>query len=276
MIPRNDINQVMDALYALGARAILVSADPRGAALRPMTLAVRVIPCLDVAAGRVVKGVNFQNLRDTGDPVELAAPVLRAGRRRAHVPRRHRHRRRARRPPTTWCGATAEQVFIPLTVGGGVRSRRRRRAPASATAPTRSASTSAAIARPELDRRDRRPVRRAGARALARRQARRDAHARRASSSRRTAAAPRPTSTRSTGRARPSSAARASCWSTRSTPTARSEGFDLELVALMRELASVPVIASGGAGAASSDFAARRSPPAPTRCSRHPCSTTAS
>ena len=38
-----------------------------------MTLAVRVIPCLDVAAGRVVKGVNFQNLRDAGDPVELAA-----------------------------------------------------------------------------------------------------------------------------------------------------------------------------------------------------------
>ncbi len=38
-----------------------------------MTLAVRVIPCLDVDAGRVVKGVNFENLRDAGDPVELAA-----------------------------------------------------------------------------------------------------------------------------------------------------------------------------------------------------------
>ena len=51
-----------------------------------MTVAVRVIPCLDVDAGRVVKGVNFQNIRDAGDPVELAAAYDRAGRGRADVP----------------------------------------------------------------------------------------------------------------------------------------------------------------------------------------------
>ena len=49
----------------------------------------RVIPCLDVAGGRVVKGVNFENLREMGEPVELAAPLLRARRRRARLPRHH-------------------------------------------------------------------------------------------------------------------------------------------------------------------------------------------
>ena len=58
-----------------------------------MAVAVRVIPCLDVAAGRVVKGVNFLNLRDAGDPVELARALLRAGRRRGHLPRRDGDRR---------------------------------------------------------------------------------------------------------------------------------------------------------------------------------------
>jgi cyclase len=86
-----------------------------------VTVAVRVIPCLDVDAGRVVKGVNFAGLRDAGDPVELARrydeqgadeltfldiTASSAGRETTYdVVRR-----------------TAEQVFIPLTVGGGVRS----------------------------------------------------------------------------------------------------------------------------------------------------------
>ena len=86
-----------------------------------MTLAVRVIPCLDVDAGRVVKGVNFRELRDAGDPVEMAGSTT-------------------PRAPTSWSSSTspprsgsretmydvvrrtAEQVFIPLTVGGGVRA----------------------------------------------------------------------------------------------------------------------------------------------------------
>ncbi len=86
-----------------------------------MSLAVRIIPCLDVADGRVVKGVNFQNLRDQGDPVELAAEYARQGADEltfldvtATVDNRATMFDTVR--------ATAEQVFIPLTVGGGVRT----------------------------------------------------------------------------------------------------------------------------------------------------------
>ena len=84
-------------------------------------LAVRVIPCLDVDAGRVVKGVNFTNLRDAGDPVELAAAYDAAGADElcfldvtASSSGRATMLDVVRR--------TADQVFIPLTVGGGVRS----------------------------------------------------------------------------------------------------------------------------------------------------------
>ncbi|TWS19984.1 imidazole glycerol phosphate synthase subunit HisF [Tsukamurella asaccharolytica] len=86
-----------------------------------MTVAVRVIPCLDVDDGRVVKGVNFQNLRDAGDPVELAAAYDAQGADEltfldvtASSSGRGTMLDVVRR--------TAEQVFIPLTVGGGVRS----------------------------------------------------------------------------------------------------------------------------------------------------------
>ena len=86
-----------------------------------MGVAVRVIPCLDVAAGRVVKGVNFLNLRDQGDPVELARKYAEQGADevtfldvKATVDNRSTMYDVVR--------ATAEQVFIPLTVGGGVRS----------------------------------------------------------------------------------------------------------------------------------------------------------
>lgn len=82
---------------------------------------VRVIPCLDVSNGRVVKGVNFLNLRDAGDPVELASRYAHQGADEitfldvsATVDNRN----------TTYdvVQQTAEQVFIPLTVGGGVRT----------------------------------------------------------------------------------------------------------------------------------------------------------
>jgi cyclase len=77
-----------------------------------MTVAVRVIPCLDVDAGRVVKGVNFQNLRDAGDPVELAAAYDKAGADELTF-----------LDVTASSGKrTADQVFIPLTVGGGIRT----------------------------------------------------------------------------------------------------------------------------------------------------------
>jgi imidazole glycerol-phosphate synthase subunit HisF len=84
-----------------------------------MTLAVRVIPCLDVDAGRVVKGINFQRLRDAGDPVELARVYDAEGADElTFLDISASHEGRA----TTMeiVSRTAEQVFIPLTVGGGV------------------------------------------------------------------------------------------------------------------------------------------------------------
>jgi len=113
-----------------------------------MALAKRIIPCLDVAGGRVVKGVNFLNLRDAGDPVELAKRYNEAGADEltfldisASVEER----------ATTLeiVSRTAEQVFIPLTVGGGIRSADDVNRLLRAGADKVSINT-AAIARPEL------------------------------------------------------------------------------------------------------------------------------
>jgi imidazole glycerol-phosphate synthase subunit HisF len=83
--------------------------------------AVRVIPCLDVDGGRVVKGVNFENLRDAGDPVELAAryDVEGADELVFYDITASAH---GRQTMVDVVARTAEQVFIPLTVGGGVRT----------------------------------------------------------------------------------------------------------------------------------------------------------
>jgi cyclase len=111
-------------------------------------VAVRVIPCLDVDAGRVVKGVNFGNLRDAGDPVELAAAYDTEGADELtflDVTASSAGR-------TTMLDVvrrTAEQVFIPLTVGGGVRTVADVDALLRAGADKVSINT-AAIARPEL------------------------------------------------------------------------------------------------------------------------------
>src|SRR6202012_4902021 len=112
------------------------------------SLAVRVIPCLDVDAGRVVKGVNFENLRDAGDPVELAAAYDAEGADEltfldvtASSSGRVTMLEVVRR--------TAEQVFIPLTVGGGVRTVADVDMLLRAGADKVSINT-AAIARPEL------------------------------------------------------------------------------------------------------------------------------
>ncbi|NAZ88003.1 imidazole glycerol phosphate synthase subunit HisF [Kineococcus indalonis] len=113
-----------------------------------MSVAVRVIPCLDVDAGRVVKGVNFADLRDAGDPVELARRYDAEGADELtflDVTASSASRE------TTYevVSRTAEQVFIPLTVGGGVRSvadvERLLRAGADKVG-----VNTAAIARPEL------------------------------------------------------------------------------------------------------------------------------
>ncbi|MEV4893987.1 imidazole glycerol phosphate synthase subunit HisF [Nonomuraea sp. NPDC059023] len=113
-----------------------------------MTVAVRVIPCLDVDAGRVVKGVNFENLRDAGDPVELARRYDAEGADEltflditASSGERETMLDVVRR--------TAEQVFIPLTVGGGIRAVEDVNRLLRAGADKVSLNT-AAIARPEL------------------------------------------------------------------------------------------------------------------------------
>lgn len=86
-----------------------------------MTVAIRVIPCLDVDAGRVVKGVNFEGLRDAGDPVELARRYNAAG--ADEITFLDVTASSADRQTTYDVVAqTAEEIFIPLTVGGGVRS----------------------------------------------------------------------------------------------------------------------------------------------------------
>ena len=86
-----------------------------------MPVAVRVIPCLDVDAGRVVKGVNFRDLRDAGDPVELAAAYDAEGADEL-VFLDITASSADRQTMVDVVRRTADQVFIPLTVGGGVRS----------------------------------------------------------------------------------------------------------------------------------------------------------
>lgn len=84
-------------------------------------VAKRIIPCLDVKGGRVVKGTNFLNLRDAGDPVELAALYDREGADEVtflDITASHE----ARDTIVDVASRTAEKVFIPFTVGGGIRS----------------------------------------------------------------------------------------------------------------------------------------------------------
>jgi cyclase len=86
-----------------------------------MTLAVRLIPCLDVKDGRVVKGINFEGLRDAGDPVELAARYDAEGADELvflDITASHENRKTMEMIAT----AVAERLFIPFTIGGGVSS----------------------------------------------------------------------------------------------------------------------------------------------------------
>ena len=113
-----------------------------------MTLAIRVIPCLDVDGGRVVKGVNFRGLRDAGDPVELAAAYDGDGADEL-VFLDITASSQDRQTMLEVVARTADQVFIPLTAGGGVRSAQDVDRLLRAGADKVSLNT-AAIARPEL------------------------------------------------------------------------------------------------------------------------------
>ncbi|MEU1970339.1 imidazole glycerol phosphate synthase subunit HisF [Microbacterium sp. NPDC019599] len=215
-----------------------------------MSLVCRVIPCLDVAAGRVVKGVNFENLRDMGDPVELARLYFEQGADEitfldvtATVDERSTTYDVVRR--------TAEEVFIPLTVGGGVRSADDVARLLSVGA-DKIGVNSAAIARPDLldEIADR-----FGAQVLVL-----SLDVKRAS----TELSDRIPSgfVVTTHGGRTETTLDALAWAREAIERGAGEllvnsidadgtreGFDLELVGLMREISSVPVIASGGAGA---------------------------
>jgi imidazole glycerol-phosphate synthase subunit HisF len=214
-----------------------------------VSVAVRVIPCLDVDAGRVVKGVNFEGLRDAGDPVELAQrydeqgadeltfldiTASSAGRETTYdVVRR-----------------TAEQVFIPLTVGGGVRSVADVDALLRAGADKVGVNT-AAVARPQLIAEI---AERFGNQVLVL-----------SADVRRLPAGDAPTPSGfevTTHGGRQGTGIDALDWVRRAADLGAGEillnsmdadgtkdGYDLELIRLVRAAVNVPVIASGGAGA---------------------------
>jgi cyclase len=218
-----------------------------------MSVAIRVIPCLDVDGGRVVKGVNFADLRDAGDPVELASAYDAAGADEvtfldvsASVEGRGTMLEVVRR--------TAETVFIPLTVGGGVRSVSDVDTLLRAGADKVGVNT-AAIARPELITEI---AERFGAQVLVlsldvRRVAQDCSYA------------PSGFEVTTHGGRKPAELD-AIEWARRVAELGAGEillnsmdadgtkvGFDLELIAAVRAVVDIPVIASGGAGTAA-DF----------------------
>jgi cyclase len=207
-----------------------------------MTVAIRVIPCLDVDAGRVVKGVNFEHLRDAGDPVELARRYDAEGADEltflditASSGERETTYEVVRR--------TAEQVFIPLTVGGGIRTvddvDRLLRAGADKVS-----INTAAIARPEFLRE---AAHRFGSQCIVL-----SVDARRSGDGFEV----------TTHGGRRGTGLDAIEWARRGEELGVGEillnsmdadgtksGFDLEMLRAVREVVGVPVIASGGAGA---------------------------
>lgn len=218
-----------------------------------MSLAIRVIPCLDVKDGRVVKGVNFQDLRDAGDPVELAARYESQGADEITFLDVSASRE-GRATMLEVVSATAEQVFVPLTVGGGVRSVADVDRLLQAGADKVGVNT-AAIERPELIAQ---VAERFGNQVLVV-----SVDARRCPAGVRTESGYEVTThggSRSTG-------IDAVAWAVRAAELGAGEimlssmdadgvkeGFDLEMLDEVRRVVSVPLIASGGAGSPQ-DFA---------------------
>jgi cyclase len=211
-----------------------------------VTVAVRVIPCLDVDDGRVVKGVNFAGLRDAGDPVDLAQRYDREGADEltflditASKDRRDTVLDVVRR--------TAEQVFIPLTVGGGVRGVEDVDTLLRAGA-DKAAINTGAIDRPEVIKEI---ANRFGRQVLVL-----------SVDARRAATTPSGFEVTTHGGSR-GTGLDALAWATRGAELGAGEillnamdadgtkaGFDLDLIRAVRAVVSIPVIASGGAGAA--------------------------
>ncbi|MRJ77768.1 imidazole glycerol phosphate synthase subunit HisF [Aeromicrobium sp. SMF47] len=209
-----------------------------------MSLSVRVIPCLDVDNGRVVKGVNFVDLRDAGDPVEMAKVYDAEGADELtflDITASSGNR------STTFdvVGRTADQVFIPLTVGGGVRTPddvdRLLRAGADKVG-----INTAAIDRPEVIAEI---AHRFGSQVLVL-----------SVDARRSAEQPSGFEVTTHG-GRRSAGIDAVEWARRATELGAGEvllnsmdadgtkdGFDLEMIRAVRDVTQVPLIASGGAG----------------------------
>jgi cyclase len=212
-----------------------------------VTVAVRVIPCLDVDAGRVVKGVNFRELRDAGDPVEMARLYDAEGADELtflDITASSGNRE------TTYdvVRRTAEQVFIPLTVGGGVRTVEDVDQLLRAGADKVGVNT-AAIARPDFLRE---AAERFGAQCIVL-----SVDARRVADGATTASGFEVT----THGGRKGTGIDAVEWAHRGAELGAGEillnsmdadgtrdGFDLELIRKVRAVVDVPVIASGGAG----------------------------
>ncbi|HWG13326.1 MAG TPA: imidazole glycerol phosphate synthase subunit HisF [Streptosporangiaceae bacterium] len=221
-----------------------------------MTVAVRVIPCLDVDAGRVVKGVNFRDLRDAGDPVELAAAYDAEG---ADELTFLDITASSGGRETTYdvVRRTASQVFIPLTVGGGVRSEDDVDRLLRAGADKVSLNT-AAIARPGLLAE---AARRFGSQCVVL-----SVDARRytgpGAGTNGTRLVPPPSGFEvTTHGGRRGTGIDAVAWARQGAELGAGEillnsmdadgteaGFDLELITAVRDVVTVPVIASGGAG----------------------------
>ena len=218
-----------------------------------MSVAVRVIPCLDVDNGRVVKGVNFENLRDAGDPVELAARYDAEGADELTLLDVSASKD-GRGTMLDVVRRTADQVFIPLTVGGGVRSEDDVDQLLRAGADKVSVNTSA-IHRPELLRE---LSGRFGAQCIVL-----SVDARRVPEG----GDPQPSGFEVTTHGGTRSAGLDAIeWARTGEKLGVGEillnsmdgdgtrdGFDLELIRAVREVVSIPVIASGGAGKAA-DF----------------------
>jgi cyclase len=214
-----------------------------------MAVAMRVIPCLDVDAGRVVKGVNFENLRDAGDPVELARRYDAEGADEItflDVSASSGDRE------TTYdvVRRTAEEIFVPLTVGGGVRTTQDVDRLLRAGADKVGVNT-AALARPELIAEI---AERFGSQVLVL-----SVDARRATGAVRTASGFEVT----THGGRRGTGIDAVEWAARGARLGVGEillnsmdadgttaGFDLEMLRAVRSQVRVPLIASGGAGTA--------------------------
>jgi imidazole glycerol-phosphate synthase subunit HisF len=216
-----------------------------------MTVAVRVIPCLDVDAGRVVKGVNFRDLRDAGDPVELAAAYDAEGADEL-VFLDITASSGGRETMIDVVGRTADQVFIPLTVGGGVRSvgdvDRLLRAGADKVS-----LNTAAIGRPELLGE---AAQRFGSQCVVL-----SVDARRVSPAERDPGEQPARFEVTTHGGRQGTGIDAVAWAARGAELGVGEillnsmdadgtkaGFDLELIRAVRAVVDVPIIASGGAG----------------------------